>query len=121
MRRSERRPGRPRRPTTPRTARPPKLDFVSIRKVTLVEVHSTYYGLLWERNSGLWVDLKTAGPFNITAFWLFTTHQTPQRALPAEMRDKLPPELAGKRPVVIHIRQGREGGYEVDGEEGSLT
>ena len=76
-----------------------RLRFCSA-EFPLVEVDSTYYGLPSERNSGLWVDRTPADfTFNIKAFRLFTTHQTPPRALPVEVRDELPPELADKRNV----------------------
>ena len=65
-----------------------------------MEVDSTYYGLPSERNSSLWVDRTPADfTFNVKAFRLFTTHQTPPRALPVEVRDELPPELKSKKNV----------------------
>ena len=76
-----------------------RLRFYSA-EFPLVEVDSTYYGLPSEHNSRLWVDRTPADfTFNIKAFRLFTTHQTPPRALPVEVRDELPAELAGKRNV----------------------
>ncbi len=64
-----------------------RLRFYSA-EFPLVEVDSTYYGLPSERNSGLWVDRTPADfTFNVKAFRLFTTHQTPPRALPVEVRD----------------------------------
>ena len=66
----------------------------------LVEVDSTYYGLPSERNSQLWVERTPDDfTFNIKAFRLFTSHQTPPRALPPEVRNELTPELAEKRNV----------------------
>ena len=74
-----------------------RLRFYSA-EFPLVEVDSTYYGLPSERNSELWVDRTPKDfTFNIKAFRLFTTHQTPHRALPAEVREQLPLSYRARR------------------------
>jgi uncharacterized protein YecE (DUF72 family) len=56
----------------------------------VVEVDSSYYGLPSERNSELWVKRTPADfVFDVKAFRLFTAHQTPLEALPAEVRERL--------------------------------
>ena len=66
----------------------------------LVEVDSSYYGIPAERNAQLWVERTPADfIFNVKAFRLLTTHQTPPKVLPVEVREGLPTELAGKRNV----------------------
>lgn len=63
----------------------------------LVEVDSSYYGMPSERNAELWVGRTPDDfTFNVKAFRLLTTHQTPPKALPREIRDELPPELASR-------------------------
>ncbi len=58
----------------------------------LVEVDSTYYALPAETTAATWRDRTPAGfTFNIKAFSLFTTHPTPVKALPTDLR-----EAAGK-------------------------
>jgi uncharacterized protein YecE (DUF72 family) len=63
----------------------------------IVEVDSTYYALANERTSGLWVE-RTSDSFlfDIKTFRLFTQHPTPQSALPKDIRQALPAELAEK-------------------------
>lgn len=57
-----------------------------------VEVDSAYYALPSARNAMLWVERTPAEfVFTIKAFRLFTHHQTPPAALPADLRDGLPP------------------------------
>ena len=66
----------------------------------LVEVDSTYYGMPSERNSTLWAERTPEDfTFNVKAFRLFTTHQTPLRALPRPVREELPAGLAEKNNV----------------------
>jgi uncharacterized protein YecE (DUF72 family) len=56
----------------------------------IVEVDSSYYGLPSERNSALWARRTPPGfVFDVKAFRLFTLHQTPLDALPAEVRERL--------------------------------
>lgn len=58
---------------------------------SLVEVDSSYYALPSEQTSGLWVDRAPQRfLFDIKAFRLFTHHPTPVRALPQDVRDRLP-------------------------------
>lgn len=56
----------------------------------VVEVDSTYYGLLTEHNALLWAQ-RTPDDFvfNVKAFRLFTQHQTPPAALPPDVRERL--------------------------------
>jgi uncharacterized protein YecE (DUF72 family) len=63
----------------------------------IVEVDSSYYALPNEKTSGLWVG-RTGDRFlfDIKAFRLFTQHPTPQAALPRDIRQALPVELAEK-------------------------
>lgn len=63
----------------------------------VVEVDSTYYALPSERTSGLWARrTEDKFIFDIKAFRLFTQHPTPQSALPRDIRQALPAELAEK-------------------------
>jgi uncharacterized protein YecE (DUF72 family) len=56
----------------------------------VVEVDSSYYGLPSERNSILWAKRTPPGfVFDVKAFRIFTLHQTPLDALPAEVRERL--------------------------------
>ena len=76
-----------------------RLRFYSA-EFPLVEVDSTYYGMPAERNSILWTERSPEDfTFNVKAFSLFTTHQTPPKALPRNIRDELPDEIAAKRNV----------------------
>ncbi|MBM3934140.1 MAG: DUF72 domain-containing protein [SAR202 cluster bacterium] len=76
-----------------------RLRFYS-SEFPMVEVDSSYYALPSSRNSSLWVE-RTPDDFvfNIKAFRLFTTHPTPPVALPKDLRETMPPELAAKRNV----------------------
>lgn len=63
------------------------------RNFELVEVDSTYYALPSERNAGLWAERTPPGfLFDVKAFSLLTHHPTPARALPASLRQQLPPK-----------------------------
>ena len=56
----------------------------------VVEVDSSYYAMPSERNSMLWVErTPVTFVFDIKAFRLFTQHQTPLSALPADIRAAL--------------------------------
>ena len=68
----------------------------------LVEVDSTYYGMPARKNSELWVERTPQGfTFDVKSFSLFTRHPTNPKALPPEIRDRLQPELAGKRSLYL--------------------
>lgn len=61
-----------------------------------VEVDATYYGLPAARSAQLWSERTPEGfVFDVKAFRLFTGHQTPPAALPKDLREQLPPRLAG--------------------------
>jgi uncharacterized protein YecE (DUF72 family) len=63
----------------------------------IVEVDSSYYSLPSERNSYLWAERTPADfLFDFKAFRMFTQHPTPPRYLPANIRDRLAPELQQK-------------------------
>jgi uncharacterized protein YecE (DUF72 family) len=56
----------------------------------IVEVDSSYYALPSERNARLWAERTPVGfLFDVKAFRLFTQHQTPPEALPADLRHAL--------------------------------
>lgn len=61
----------------------------------LVEVDSSYYALPSARNAALWVERTPADfTFNVKAFRALTQHQTPLRALPADLRAQVPQDKA---------------------------
>ncbi len=66
----------------------------------LVEVDSSYYALLNEQTTRLWVE-RTGDQFrfDIKAFRLFTQHPTPLTALPNDINEALPLELKRKPTV----------------------
>ena len=75
-------------PRTARTAEA-RLRYYA-EQFPIVEVDSSYYGLPSERNSALWAERTPPGfVFDVKAFRLFTLHQTPLDALPAEVRERL--------------------------------
>lgn len=56
----------------------------------MVEVDSSFYAIPSERNSQLWVERTPPDfTFNMKAFRLFTGHQTPANALPADIQHAL--------------------------------
>lgn len=62
----------------------------------VVEVDSSYFSMPQASNSALWVQrTPPAFKFNIKAFRIFTGHQTPAEALPADLRALMPP-LTGR-------------------------
>ncbi len=74
-----------------------RLRFYATR-FPLVEVDSTYYFPPSERNAVLWIERTPPDfTFNIKAYSLLTNHPTKRDSLHADLRDSLPPELAGKR------------------------
>ena len=74
-----------------------KLRFYSA-EFPLVEVDTSYYAIQASHVPTAWVENTPADfTFDVKAFRLFTTHQTPPRFLPPDVRSQLPPELASKR------------------------
>ena len=74
-----------------------RLRFYSA-EFPLVEVDTSYYAIPAKHVPANWVEhTPESFTFNVKAFRLFTTHQTPPKFLPPEVRDQLPPDLAGKR------------------------
>src|SRR2546421_496125 len=64
----------------------------------LVEVDSSYYGMPSRKNSELWVERTPPGfTFDVKSFSLFTQHPTNAKALPPEVREGIPAELAEKK------------------------
>ncbi len=76
----------------PEASTPEKRLRFYARQFPLVEVDATYYALPAEQTATAWAERTPAGfSFNVKAFSLFTTHPTPVKALPADLR-----EAAGK-------------------------
>jgi uncharacterized protein YecE (DUF72 family) len=70
------------------------------RQFPLVEVDSVYYALPAKQNAEAWAARTPARfTFNIKAFSLFTTHPTPVRTLPADLREAV--AKAGKDRVYL--------------------
>lgn len=66
----------------------------------LVEVDSSFYGLPSESNAVLWAQRTPDDfTFNFKAYAPMTTHGTPPRSLPREIRDELPADVRAKRHV----------------------
>jgi len=64
----------------------------------LVEVDSTYYAPPSERNAVLWIERTPPDfTFNIKAYSLLTNHPTRPDSLFADVRDRLPADLATRR------------------------
>jgi uncharacterized protein YecE (DUF72 family) len=64
----------------------------------LVEVDSSYYGMPSRKNSELWVERTPPGfTFDVKSFSLFTQHPTNAKALPPEVREGIPAEVAEKK------------------------
>lgn len=63
----------------------------------IVEVDATYYALPSERNAELWAE-RTPDEFvfNVKAFGLLTQHPARANALPKDLREALPDEVAAK-------------------------
>jgi len=62
-----------------------------------VEVDSTYYALLAERNAVLWARRTPQGfIFHIKAYAMLTGHPTLIRSIPKVLREELPKELLAK-------------------------
>jgi len=76
-----------------------RLQFYA-SQFNLVEVDSSYYALLNEKASRLWVERTSEGfVFDVKAFRLFTQHPTPLSALPKDIRNELPQGLKEKTNV----------------------
>lgn len=66
----------------------------------MVEVDSSYYALPSARNAELWAERTPEGfTFNVKAFRLFTGHQTPAKALPADIAEELAPHFEQKKNI----------------------
>lgn len=82
----------------PRGMKPAERLTFYAAEFPLVEVDTSYYAIPAPRLPASWVSATPGGfTFNVKAFRLFTAHPTPPRFLPPDVRDALPPELAGKR------------------------
>src|SRR5438045_1309714 len=69
----------------------------------LVEVDSSYYAMPTARNARLWAERTPERfTFDVKAFRLFTTHQTPPEALPKDIQSTLPPLNHRKRNYYYH-------------------
>ena len=74
-----------------------KLGFYSA-EFPMVEVDTSYYAIPAPHVPPAWVEHTPDDfTFDVKAFRLFTTHQTPPKVLPPSVRDELPAELAAKR------------------------
>ncbi|MBO0744155.1 MAG: DUF72 domain-containing protein [Candidatus Dormibacteraeota bacterium] len=68
----------------------------------VVEVDSTYYGMLPRHNAELWVARTEPGfRFDVKSFSLFTQHPTQPGALPPEIRARLAPALREKKSLYL--------------------
>lgn len=66
----------------------------------VAEVDSTYYSPPSERNAELWIERTPPEfTFDVKAYALLTNHPTRVESLYRDVRDALPPDLAGKRNV----------------------
>jgi uncharacterized protein YecE (DUF72 family) len=85
----------------PEAGTPEKRLRFYARQFPLVEVDSTYYALPAEQTASAWAERTPAGfSFNIKAFSLFTTHPTPVKALPTDLREAAAGE-SGKSRVYL--------------------
>ena len=74
-----------------------KLRFYS-SEFPMVEVDTSYYAIPAPHVPPAWVQQTPEGfTFDVKAFRLFTTHQTPPKSLPREVRDDLPRSLVDRR------------------------
>ena len=72
----------------PEASTPEKRLRFYARQFPLVEVDATYYALPAEQTASAWAERTPAGfSFNVKAFSLFTTHPTPVKAMPADLRE----------------------------------
>lgn len=78
-----------------------RLQFYASR-FPMVEVDSTYYGMLPRHNAELWVARTDPSfRFDVKSFSLFTHHPTQPGALPPEIRARLPPPLQEKKSLYL--------------------
>jgi uncharacterized protein YecE (DUF72 family) len=85
----------------PEAGTPEKRLRFYARQFPLVEVDATYYALPAEQTASAWAERTPAGfSFNIKAFSLFTTHPTPVKALPTDLREAAAGE-SGKSRVYL--------------------
>jgi uncharacterized protein YecE (DUF72 family) len=64
----------------------------------VVEVDSSYYGMPSRKNSELWVERTPPGfTFDVKSFSLFTQHPSNAKALPPEVREGIPTDLAARK------------------------
>ncbi len=85
----------------PEASTPEKRLRFYARQFPLVEVDSTYYALPAEQTASAWAERTPPGfSFNIKAFSLFTTHPTPVKALPTDLREAAAGE-SGKSRVYL--------------------
>jgi uncharacterized protein YecE (DUF72 family) len=85
----------------PEASTPEKRLRFYARQFPLVEVDATYYALPAEQTASAWAERTPAGfTFNIKAFSLFTTHPTPVKALPTDLREAAAGE-SGKSRVYL--------------------
>jgi uncharacterized protein YecE (DUF72 family) len=85
----------------PEASTPEKRLRFYARQFPLVEVDATYYALPAEQTASAWAERTPAGfSFNIKAFSLFTTHPTPVKALPTDLREAAAGE-SGKSRVYL--------------------
>lgn len=76
-----------------------RLRFYSER-FPIVEVDSTYYAIPQQRNPEAWVERTPADfTFDVKSYGLFTLHGAATRALPKELKEQLPNEVAEKNNV----------------------
>jgi len=83
---------------------PPKVKSAEDRlqyyqsQFNVVEVDSSYYAMPAEVTSKLWVERTEPDfIFDIKAFRLFTGHQTPTSALPADIKGALPAQIVHRK------------------------
>lgn len=73
-----------------------RLRFYSER-FPIVEVDSTYYAIPQQRNPEAWVERTPSDfTFDVKSYGLFTLHGAATRAVPKELKEQLPAEVAEK-------------------------
>ncbi len=85
----------------PEASNPEKRLRFYARQFPLVEVDATYYALPAEQTASAWAERTPDGfSFNIKAYSLFTTHPTPVKSLPTDLREAAAGE-SGKSRVYL--------------------